>query len=152
MRELGRKKEELFRAAIRGRVQPLPGADGLVRRVRAEGIRQAVVSSAPRLNVETLLAALGLGGAFDALVAEEDTERGKPDPQGYLVAAEKLNRNPAGCVVIEDAPGGVEAAKRAEMRCIGLAAQRDPEALAKADLVVTSLEDDAVYSFLGIAR
>jgi len=150
LRKLGRRKEELFREAIRGRVQPLPGAVALVRRLRASGVNTAVVSSAPRQNVETLLDALGLGDAFDTLVAEEDAERGKPDPQGYLLAAERLGERPEGCVVIEDAPGGVEAAKRAGMRCIGLAAGREPDALAQADLVVASLADDAVYSFLGI--
>jgi len=112
----------------------------------------AVVSSAPRLNVETLLDALGLADAFDTLVAEEDAERGKPDPQGYLVAAERLGIAPEECVVIEDAPGGVEAAKRADMRCIGLAAGRETGALAQADLVVAGLEDDAVYFFLGVQR
>jgi beta-phosphoglucomutase family hydrolase len=152
LRELGRRKEELFREAIRGKVQPLPGAVALVRRLRASGVKTAVVSSAPRQNVETLLDALGISDGFDALVAEEDAERGKPDPQGFLVAAERLGERPEDCVVIEDAPGGVEAAKRAGMRCIGLAAEREPDALACADLVVADLEDDAVYSFLGISR
>jgi HAD superfamily hydrolase (TIGR01509 family) len=152
LRELGRRKEELFREAIRGKVQPLPGAVALVRRLRESGVKTAVVSSAPRQNVETLLDALGFSDAFDALVAEEDAERGKPDPQGYLVAAERLGERPEDCVVIEDAPGGVEAAKRAGMRCIGLAAGREPDALACADLVVAGLEDDTVYSFLGISR
>jgi len=152
LRELGRRKEELFREAIRDRVQPLPGAVSLVRRLREAGAKTAVVSSAPRLNVETLLDALGLADAFDTLVAEEDAERGKPDPQGYLVAAERLGIAPEECVVIEDAPGGVEAAKRADMRCIGLSAGRETGALAQADLVVAGLEDDAVYFFLGVQR
>jgi len=152
LRELGRRKEGLFREAVRDRVRPLPGAAALVRRLRASGVKTAVVSSAPRQNVETLLDALGLSDAFDTLVAEEDVERGKPDPQGYLVAAERLGEAPVECVVVEDAPGGVEAAKRAGTRCIGLAAGREPGALAGADLVVASLEDDAVYSFLGISR
>lgn len=152
LRELGRRKEELFREAIRGKVQPLPGAVALVRRLRESGVKTAVVSSAPRQNVETLLDALGISDGFDALVAEEDAERGKPDPQGYLVAAERLGERPEDCVVIEDAPGGVEAAKRAGMRCIGLAAGREPDALACADVVVAGLEDDAVYSYLGIQR
>jgi len=150
--ELGRRKEELFREAIRSKVRALPGAVALVRRLRESGVKMAVVSSAPRQNVETLLDALRLGDAFDALVAEEDAERGKPDPQGYLVAAERLGELPEDCVVIEDAPGGVEAAKRAGMRCVGLAAGRDASELSQADLVVASLEDDAVYSFLGIQR
>jgi beta-phosphoglucomutase family hydrolase len=150
LREMGLRKEELFREAIRGRVTPLPGAVPLLRRLRNAGVKTAVVSSAPRLNVETLLDALGLADAFDTLVAEEDAERGKPDPQGYLVASERLRVAPQECVVVEDAPGGVEAAKRAGMRCIGLAAGREPDALARADLVVAGLDDDAVYSFLGI--
>ncbi len=133
-------------------MEPLPGAVALVRKLREAGAKEAVVSSAPRQNVETLLDALELSEAFDALVAEEDAQRGKPDPQGYLVAAKRLGEQPENCVVIEDAPGGVEAAKRAGMRCIGLAAQREPESLRRADLVVTSLENDAVYSFLGVSR
>jgi beta-phosphoglucomutase family hydrolase len=152
LREMGRRKEELFREAIRGKAEPLPGAISLLNRMRAAGMKTAVVSSAPRLNVETLLDALELADAFDTLVAEEDAERGKPDPQGYQVAAERLGMTPEECVVIEDAPGGVEAAKRAGMRCIGLAAGREPGALAAADIVVGGLEDDAVYSFLGIER
>ncbi len=123
-----------------------------MRRLRANGVETAVVSSAPRENVETLLEALGLSDAFDTVIAEEDAERGKPDPQSYLVAAKRLGERPEDCVVIEDAPGGVEAAKRAGMRCIGLAAGREPGALAAADIVVGGLEDDAVYSFLGIER
>ena len=67
-----------------------------------------------------------------------------------LLAAEELGVAAGECVVIEDAPGGVEAAKGAGMRCIGLAASRPREALAGADLVVDSLEEAAVYSFLGI--
>ncbi len=152
LRELGNRKEELFRDAIRGKVTPLPGVVDVVRRLRDRGVKQAVVSSAPRRNVETILHALSLTGAFDALVAEEEVQRGKPDPQGYLLGADRLGVAPAACVVVEDAPAGVEAAKRAEMRCIGLAAGRRPEELAAADLVVVSLADEAVYSFLGIPR
>jgi HAD superfamily hydrolase (TIGR01509 family) len=152
LRELGDRKEGLFREAIRGKVAPLPGAVDLVRRLRAEGVKQAVVSSAPRRNVATIVEALALAGAFDALVTEEDVQRGKPDPQGYLLGADRLGVAPVACVVIEDAPAGVEAAKRAGVRCIGLAAERQPEELAAADLVVVSLEDEAVYFFLGIQR
>ena len=148
--ELSLRKEELFRRAIAGKAQATPGSLALLRRMKDAGLLTAVVSSAPRLNVETLLASLGVSDAFDLIVAEEDVERGKPDPQGYLCAAERLGVAPADCVVIEDAPGGVEAAKRAGMRCIGLAAGRLSAELAAADLVVGSLEEQAVYSFLDI--
>jgi beta-phosphoglucomutase family hydrolase len=147
---LAHRKEELYRAKAEGRVRAMPGAIGLLRRLRQEGRKTAIVSSAPRENVRVLLRSLGLEEMFEAVVAEEDAPRGKPDPQGFLVAAEKLGVAAAECVVIEDAPGGLEGAKRAGMRCIGVTTSRPREALARADLVVDSLEEAAVYSFLGV--
>jgi beta-phosphoglucomutase family hydrolase len=148
--ELSRRKEAMFRDQIRGNVAPIGGAVPLLARLREAGKRTAIVSSTPRENIDVLLHSLGLKVAFDAIVAAEDVTRGKPDPEGYLLAAKSLGVEPQGCVVIEDAPGGVEAAKRAGMKCIGLAAARAPESLARADLVVTSLEDGAVYFLLGL--
>jgi beta-phosphoglucomutase family hydrolase len=147
---LARRKEELYRAKAEGRVKAMPGAIGLLRRLKQEGRKTAIVSSAPRENVRVLLHSLELEEMFEAVVAEEDAPRGKPDPQGFLLAAEKLGVAAAECVVIEDAPGGVEAAKRAGMRCIGVTTSRPREALTSADLVVDSLEEAAVYSFLGV--
>jgi len=148
MEDLSRRKEEMFRAKIGGRISPMPGVSALLERLRQARKRMAVVSSAPRGNVETILCILGIEGFFELIIAEEDASRGKPDPQGYLLAAQRLGVKPSECVVIEDAPGGVEAAKRAGMRCLGLAAERAPEALSKADLVVRSLEEEAVPRFL----
>jgi beta-phosphoglucomutase len=147
---LARRKEELYRAKADGRVRAMPGAVELLRRLKREGRKTAIVSSAPRENVRVLLRSLGLEEMFEAVVAEEDAPRGKPDPQGFLLAAEKLGVAPAECVVIEDAPGGLEAAKSGGMRCIGVTTSRPREALARADLVVDSLEEAAVYSFLGV--
>jgi HAD superfamily hydrolase (TIGR01509 family) len=148
--ELSRRKEEIFRAKIAGRITPIPGVVTLLQRLRQAGKRMAVVSSAPRQNVETMLHGLEIEDAFEVIIAEEDASRGKPDPQGYLLAAERLGVAPSECVVIEDAPGGVEAAKRAGIRCLGLAAERAPETLSAADLVVLNLEEEGVYRFLEI--
>ena len=147
---LAQRKEELYRDKIGGRVTAIPGAIGLLRRLQQRGRKSAIVSSTTRENVRVVLSSLGLEGVFEAVVAEEDAPKGKPDPQGFLVAAEKLGVAAGECVVIEDAPGGVEAAKRAGMRCIGVTTSRPREALAAADLVVDSLEEAAVYGFLGI--
>src|SRR5919206_260042 len=86
----------------------------------AAGWRQAVAWSAPPLNLEVILAALGLNEAFDAIVSAEEVERGKPDPQIFLTAAAKVQTPPARCIVVEDAPAGTEAARRAGMRAIGV--------------------------------
>jgi HAD superfamily hydrolase (TIGR01509 family) len=146
--ELSRRKEEIFRAKIAGRITPIPGVITLLQRLRQARKRMAVISSAPRQNVETMLHGLEIEDTFEVIIAEEDASRGKPDPQGYLLAAQRLGIKPSECVVIEDAPGGVEAAKRAGMRCLGLAAERAPETLSEADLVVRSLEEEAVPRFL----
>jgi beta-phosphoglucomutase family hydrolase len=149
-KELARLKEELFRSSIRGAISANPGVLELLERLRKKGKKMAIVSSTPRQNVEMILESLKARPFFDVVIAEEDVPHGKPDPEGYLIAAERLGVDPERCVVIEDAPGGVEAAKRAGMWCIGLAAGRPPETLRNADLVVRSLEEDSVYSLLGI--
>jgi beta-phosphoglucomutase family hydrolase len=147
---LAQKKEELYRQKIEGKVTAIPGAVELLQRLQQRGRKSAIVSSTTRENVRVVLGSLGLEGAFEAVVAEEDASKGKPDPQGFLVAAEKLGVAASECMVIEDAPGGVEAAKRAGMRCIGVTTSRPREGLAAADLVVDSLEEAAVYAFLGV--
>ena len=146
---LAARKEELFRQAARGSIAALPGALALLRLLRERDVKLALVSSTPHANIGLVLRSLGVEAAFDAIVGEEDVTRGKPNPEGFLVAAERLGVPPAECVVIEDAPAGVEAAKRAGMRCVGVYRGRPREALAKADLVVESLEDPAVAAFFG---
>ena len=75
---------------------------------------------APRENIDVTLAALGLADAFEAIVSAEDVQQGKPDPEVFLMAAARLGVAPARCTVIEDSAQGVEAARRAGMRCIGV--------------------------------
>ena len=145
---LARRKEELFRERIAGNVEALPGAADLVCRLQREGVPMAIVSSTPRANIDLILGILGLGGAFSAIVGAEDARRGKPDPEGFLVAAGRLGVAPADCVVLEDAPEGIEGAKAAGMRCVGVATTRPPERLRRADLVVESLDDPRVEAFL----
>jgi beta-phosphoglucomutase len=142
---LGERKEELYRAAARRGVGLLPGVAALMEGLSREGFRQAVGSSAPHANLELILELTGIGRYLGAVVGAEDTTRGKPDPQVFLVAAEKLGVEPARCVVFEDAPAGVEAARAGGMRCVAVrfVAHHSEESLrrAGADLVVGSLEE-----------
>ena len=149
MERLAARKEGLFRQAARGNISALPGALALLRLLREGGLRLALVSSTPHANIDLVLRSLEVETAFDVVVGEEDVTRGKPDPEGFLLAAERLGVPPGECVVIEDAPMGVEAAKRGGMRCVGVYRGRPRETLAKADLVVESLEDPAVAAFFG---
>ncbi|HXF52222.1 MAG TPA: HAD family phosphatase [Dehalococcoidia bacterium] len=140
---LERRKEELFRERAAGRIRALPGAVDLVREAARRGLRQAIVSSTPPENIALALRAIGLEGAFDAIVSGDDVARGKPDPEGYLLAARRLGVDPRRCVVVEDAPAGVEAGRRAGARTLGLAREREPSALG-ADVVARDLRDASV--------
>jgi beta-phosphoglucomutase len=112
------------------------------------GFRQAIGSSAPRENVDLILELTGTARFFAGIVSMEDTQRGKPDPQVFLLAAGKVGIGPARCLVIEDAPAGIQAARAGGMKSIGLTfVGHHSDAKLKeagADLVVRSLEQVAV--------
>jgi beta-phosphoglucomutase len=111
----------MYRELVRAKgMSPLPGVERWVRRLNKNGWRQAIASSAPRLNVEVVLDAIGLAVCFQAIVSAEDVQHGKPDPEVFLTAASRLRVPPERCVVVEDAGAGIEAARRAGMRSIGV--------------------------------
>src|SRR5262245_40150984 len=145
----GDRKEEHYRAAARQKgVEPLPGVRSLLDHLHGDGFRQAVGSSAPRANLDLILELTKLGSSFDSLVSMEDTERGKPDPQVFLVAADRLKVSPGYCTVVEDAVAGVQAAKAGGMKCIAVdfVGHHGEAALraAGADRVVKTLESVSV--------
>jgi HAD superfamily hydrolase (TIGR01509 family) len=149
---VGEAKEVAYRRLVRERgIDLLPGVRRWLERLRDEGWRQAVASSAPRANLEVIIDVLGLSGYFAAVASAEDVTEGKPDPQVFLVAAAKLGVEPGGCVVIEDAPAGTEAARRAGMRCVGVLSSHSE---LRADIVVRTLAElpDAAFDdLLGVA-
>jgi HAD superfamily hydrolase (TIGR01509 family) len=136
IRRVGDAKEAEYRrlATVHG-LTPLPGASAWVRRLHAEGWQQAIASSAPGENVGVMQAALALDGMFEAIVSAEDVTRGKPDPQVFLAAAERLGVPPDRCIVVEDAAVGVQAARSAGMGCIGV----NRTVVLDADVAVSSL-------------
>ena len=136
---IGDDKEERYRALVRRHGVPLlPGARHWLHRLKEEGWRQAVATSAPLANVDATLEPLGLRDHFDAVVSADEVGRGKPDPLVFLTAAERIGVAPARCVVVEDAPAGLEGARRGGMAAIGVLSGHF-ESL-EADLVVPSLE------------
>ena len=139
MRRLSDEKEARFRALVRAHgIDPLPGVREWVARLHAEGWLQAIATSAPRLNLETLVDAMLMRRFFGASVAAEDVTRGKPDPEVFLLAASRLGAEPRDSIVVEDAPTGIEAGKRAGMRTIGVSLMH---ALRAADVYVGTLPE-----------
>jgi beta-phosphoglucomutase family hydrolase len=152
MQRLAETKEECYRRLVsQAGLSPLAGAAEWVKRLSDEGWRQAIASSAPRLNIEVVLQALALQGKFQAIVSAEDVSKGKPDPEVFLTAAAQLGVPPSRTIVVEDAVAGIEAARRAGMRSIGLSRTGG----LAADLVVSSLDllpPDAFTRLLGTAE
>ena len=115
---------------------PVPGAAELVAGLPPDA--WAVVTSGARS-----VATLRLGHVHlpipRTFITADDVEHGKPHPEGYLAAARALGRTPAECIVIEDAPPGIDAARAAGMRSIGIAGTFPPEALTRATVVIPSL-------------
>lgn len=142
--ELGDRKEEYYRAEAKKGVALLPGVGAVLAGVANAGGKQAVGSSAPRRNLELILDITHTARYFGAVIAMEDTQRGKPDPQVFLLAADRLGVPPRRCLVMEDAPVGVQAAKAGGMKAIGITfvGHHPAGALeaAGADRVVPSLE------------
>ena len=140
--EMDSAKEAAFREIIEDDFPAMPGARELIDCLADEGFALAVGSSGPPENVAMVLERLGVRARFQAVVTGMDVTRGKPDPQVFLLAAERLGVSSAVCVVVEDAPAGVAAARAAGMKAVGLVSTgRTPEELHDADLVVRQLSD-----------
>jgi len=133
-------KEVYFRETVKSHVRPFPGVMALLKTQKTHGISAAVASSAPLENIQLILAEAGIADYFQAIVFGKEVSEGKPSPQVFLKAAEKLGVEPANCIVIEDAVAGVAGAKRAGMRCIAVTNTHEAAGLSQADLVVDSLE------------
>jgi len=132
-------KEKYYREIVRDKLIPLPGAIELIRDLKKDKIKLAVGSSGPLENVELLLTSLKIKHCFNVVITAEDVKNGKLAPDVFLIAANNLNINPENCVVIEDAPVGIEAAKRAGMKSIALTTTHKKEELFQSDIVVEDL-------------
>jgi HAD superfamily hydrolase (TIGR01509 family) len=145
VQELSLRKEALYREIILERgISTLPGAREWLEQLRENGIPCVVGSSTHRLNIEVTLQVLGLKDFFVSIVSAEDVSHGKPDPEVFLVAASRIDRPPAQCVVFEDALVGIEAAHRGGMKVIAVASTNPFEALKDADIVVHRLDELSV--------
>ena len=139
---LTQRKAELYRDVIAERgIEPLPGVAEWLGELRSASVPCAIASSTSFLNIKCILDLLGWGDRFDAIVSAEDVARGKPDPQVFLLAAEKTGTPPERCVVFEDAHVGIEAARAAGMKVVAVATTHAPDALRNADRVVHRLDE-----------
>lgn len=145
-RRLAERKNALYRELAQG-LGPgdvLPGVVGLLDELGARGVKTAVASSSK--NARLILERVGLVDRFDAIVDGNDTDRSKPDPALFVLAAERLGVPPSRCMVVEDGLSGIESARRAGMAVVGIGAAGE---LPGVDRVLPGLADLTVEVLLG---
>jgi beta-phosphoglucomutase len=118
--ELAARKNDFYRRSLANLTPAdlLPGAGEILAQLRQRGIKTAIGSSSK--NTPLIMERVGLVGRLDAVADGNDITRSKPDPQVFLLAAERLGLEPAACLVVEDAPAGIEAGRRAGMDVFGI--------------------------------
>jgi len=140
IKTIAEEKEESYRQLVAGNTRALPGAIELIQSLVKSGVKVAIASSAPMANIKLITRSLGIDSCFQAIVWGGEVTEGKPSPQGFLLAAEKLGVERGDCLVVEDAVAGVAAAKRAGMKCLSFTNSHPVESLGEADLVMDTLQ------------
>jgi beta-phosphoglucomutase family hydrolase len=138
---LNHEKEAVYRELYGPHRKTVDGFGAFIDAAKGQGVALAVATAAPNANIEFTLDGLDLRRHFDAIVGAADVARGKPNPDVFLLAAERCGVAPEHCIVFEDAPLGVEAARRAGMRCVVLTTTLPAEAFADFDNVICIATD-----------
>jgi len=141
-------KEKYYREMVQDKLEPLPGAIELIKTLKHKKFKLAVGSSGPPENVDLLLNSLKVKKYFDIIITAAEVSISKPAPDVFLVAANRLQIRPKNCIVVEDAPVGIEAAIRAGMKSIALTTTHDKKELASADLIVKDLSNVNITDIL----
>ncbi|MCB1333032.1 MAG: HAD family phosphatase [Roseivivax sp.] len=134
---LADEKEARFRDRLGDSAEPMPGLTALLDRAAAENWRVAVVTNAPRVNAEAMLAAIGMTDRLPVVIIGDECAAGKPDPAPYLAAMDRLGVAPGDCIAFEDSPSGMTAARASGAYCVGLRSSLTEDKLCAAGAHVT---------------
>ena len=135
-RKFAAEKEQLFREIYAEDIQPVNGLIDFLNELKENDIARAIATSAPRSNVDFTIEKTGIESFFDIILDESHVTAGKPEPEVYLKTAEALHLDPSNCIVIEDSLSGVEAAKRAGCKVIGITTTHTENEFKGVDLVI----------------
>jgi beta-phosphoglucomutase-like phosphatase (HAD superfamily) len=140
-RALVREKESIYRELFAPEFREIAGFTEFARVAKAAGVRLACATAGDPDNMAFAVGGLNMHGFFDAMVGAHDVARGKPAPDMFLLAAERLGVAPAQCLVFEDAPLGIEGARRAGMRAVAIASTVPADELGAPAHVVARAQD-----------
>ena len=139
--KLSVQKEEYYQQAYKPHLKLINGLHDFLKKAAAHDVKMAIASAAITDNIDFVVDNLGIRQYFEAFVSADDVTTSKPDPETFLKAAEKLQADPADCIVFEDAPKGVEAAQNAGMRCVVITTAHPKEDFQQYDNVIAYIAD-----------
>lgn len=151
LRRMANRKEEIYQALQGGIYSFMPGSKEFVGVLMHYKIPMALVSTRPRKVIESAMGEIGIVGNFNVIVAAEDVQRGKPDPEMFAYAAQLLNFIPERCIVFGNSNLTVEAAHDAQMKCVAVASKHPVYELRAADMVVRRLDELSVVDLKKLA-
>ncbi|MDZ7261976.1 MAG: HAD family phosphatase [candidate division KSB1 bacterium] len=132
------RKRQYYRLISQARVRP--EAIAFIDNLKKTPLKVGLVTGSGWVNLKTI-AGDGFLDKFDVIVSGDDVTKGKPDPEAYLNAAKKLGLTPSECLVIENAPLGIQAAKRAGMACVAITVTLEAKELKEADYIFSDLNE-----------
>lgn len=139
---LTRRKEEYFIEEIKKtKIEPMKGVVRLLNDLKKNNIKMGIGTAAMEFKAYAILEELGIKDFFEVLVSAEKVKKGKPDPETYLKVAEYLNLKPEECIVIEDAPNGIEAAKNGGIKCVAITSTHKEFELQHADKIIDFFDE-----------
>lgn len=137
-----RQKNTVYRTKFMDALKPKKGLMDLLKKLKAENYLMAVASGSQREEIKRIMHNLKIKDFFEALVSADTVKRGKPAPDLFLLVAQKLGVPPSNCLVLEDAPAGVTAAKKAGMKCFAIPTEGTRgKDFSQADKILGSLEE-----------
>jgi HAD superfamily hydrolase (TIGR01509 family) len=142
--ELSEEKDQAYQELARGGLESVSHVVSFIHYLSGTGSPMALVTGAPRKEAKHMLETFGLSDCFSHIVTGEDITLSKPHPEGYLKAAAMLQTPPQLCIVVEDAPMGIQAAKRAGMHCVAVATTHTENELGAADWIVADAPQNAL--------
>lgn len=142
IKELIFKKGQAYQQLAQDNLTPYPGVIDFIQTLFEAGLNLGLVTSSTRFEAETVLATLGVDHFFSKIVTADDIKIGKPNPEGYLKGASFFHAPAKNCLVVEDAPSGIKAAKKAGMKT--LAVTNTHSQLSDADIILSSLNQDSL--------
>ena len=141
MDRLSMEKEKRYQAAYKPELKLIPGLDKFLEAAAERSIPMAVGSAAIPYNIDFVLDNLEIRRYFTAVVSADDVQESKPHPETFLSCAMYLDVKPTDCIVFEDAPKGVEAARNAGMKAVVITSAHEPEDFARYDNIIAFISD-----------